>query len=463
MMRPGEVDRLIADYRAGRMDGDAIAAVLRQRATGSAPIPLNQSQLGLFALERQGRGGYAVSAAFALEGVGFEAFKGAYEAVVRRWPVLGGKVAMDGDGLHLVPNPAGVAIEWRDARGLSRAARMDALQRERWAATDLMNGPFARALYLAGEEGEALALITGHHIVLDGRSMSLIVEAFAQHFASPGAPVTPVDAALYRQAVRAEHDREEGSEGNARLAHWRRVLDCPPQPALVPADGGTPGAPAASLVRALSPELTARLDDFSAQNGLFTTTVLMAVWQGLLARLSNQPDVIVGLPVEQREVTTSDLVGNFISVMPVRLVCGADPMRAVLRRLQGEILDGMGALLSYPRLIAGLGRSGQRELLASALFFDDAAGRMTEAVAGVPGVSLLDGFRQEGPFPLFLQIGRTATEAGNQYNIRIGYDGILYSRDRIDYLLSQYLLLLCGVIERPELGLFEHDLTGGEA
>src|SRR6185436_13565383 len=184
---------------------------------------------------------------------------------------------------------------------------------------DLSRGPLLRAGLLrlsAGAGGDALLLLTVHHIVADGWSMSILVRelgalyaAFCQGRPSP-LPALPVQYADY-----AAWQRQwlQGEVLASQLAYWRERLAGAPAVLELSTDRPRPPVPTYRGAReslALSPALSEALRRLSRHHEATLFMTLLAAFQELLGRYSGQRDVSVGTLIAGRnQVEVEGLIG----------------------------------------------------------------------------------------------------------------------------------------------------------
>ena len=68
---------------------------------------------------------------------------------------------------------------------------------------------------------------------------------------------------------------------------------------------------------------------------------LMAAFNALLARYSGQDDILLGVPIANRNhLASEDLIGNLVNTLPIRTDLSGDPtFRELLRRVRSTLLD----------------------------------------------------------------------------------------------------------------------------
>ncbi|HYO62149.1 MAG TPA: amino acid adenylation domain-containing protein, partial [Pyrinomonadaceae bacterium] len=239
------------------------------------------------------------------------------------------------------------AIDLSHMEEAEREAEAVRLAREEAALPfDLAAGPLMRVGLLRLSQEEHICLLTMHHVVSDGWSVAVLMnevaalyEAYAAGQESP-LPELPVQYADYAVWQR-EHLRGEVLDN--QLTYWKQQLAGAPAALELPTDRPRPAVQTHRGAREhfrLDAELTGDLKALSRREGATLFMTLLAGWQALLARYSNQEDVSVGTPVAGRQRgETEPLVGFFINTLVMRTrVRGGAGFRELLREVRETCL-----------------------------------------------------------------------------------------------------------------------------
>ncbi len=195
---------------------------------------------------------------------------------------------------------------------------------------DLAAGPLLRAALLRLAPGQSpdrhVLLLTLHHIVADGWSVSVLIRELTALYAGVALPEPalqyPDFAVWQRRWLAGELLDRQVDVWRRRLEGAPAVLDLPadrPRPALRTSQGG------ACALR-LGPETAARLKTLARALAVTPFTALLAVWQTLLHRWSGQDDLCVGAPVANRDrAETAELIGFFVNTLVLRGDLSGDP------------------------------------------------------------------------------------------------------------------------------------------
>ncbi|HEV2727188.1 MAG TPA: amino acid adenylation domain-containing protein, partial [Solirubrobacterales bacterium] len=240
---------------------------------------------------------------------------------------------------------------------------------------DLSAGPLVRARLLRLAEEEHVLLVTMHHIVSDGWSMTVLVgelttlyAAYARGEESPleELPVQYADYAVWqREYLRGEVLEKELSYWRAQLGGELPVLELPtdrPRPPVQSYRGALAGF-------RLSGEVTAGLRGLSRGEGCTLFMTLLAAFDVLLHRYTGQEDICVGTPVAGRtRAEVEPLIGLFINTLVLRADASGGVTFVELMRRVREVALGAYAHQEVPfeKLVEEL--QPERDLSRSPLF-----------------------------------------------------------------------------------------------
>ena len=220
---------------------------------------------------------------------------------------------------------SGDSLETRRERALELAT-VEAQKR-----FDLAKGPLFRATLYAVDPTEHLLLLTIHHIVSDGWSLSIIVKEYAALYEAYEAGKPSPLAALttqYADYVRWEQDWET-TESGPGVEYWKEKLA-----------GASPGVTLPSFrIRPsiqtykgrrfrgnLPIELIERLRRLSSEHRATLFMTLLAAFDALLYRYTGMEDIVVGSPIAGRNrVEAEGLIGLFVNQLPMRTDLSGDP------------------------------------------------------------------------------------------------------------------------------------------
>ncbi|GAB6041502.1 amino acid adenylation domain-containing protein [Endothiovibrio diazotrophicus] len=210
----------------------------------------------------------------------------------------------------------------------------------------LERGESARLSFVTGEAGEGVMILSLHHIVSDGGTLSLLLAELITLLA--GGDPGPAPAAEYR-AYAGWWARQQEREGEAELAYWRARLAAPPPLLDLPTDRprGLHHRPrGGSLAFRIEHTAVVAAEAHVRRRGGTLHGLLVTAYALLLHRLSGAEEVVIGIPVSDRPEGFERVAGLFLNTLPLRLkVAGETPGNALF----GEVREAMAGLLRHSR------------------------------------------------------------------------------------------------------------------
>ncbi len=433
------------------------------RATRGVPLPLSFAQERMWFLYQlsPGAAAYNIPASVRLHGpLNKAALHWSIDELVRRHEALRTTFAhVDGQPRQIIHHSLDplwseedlrrVPAELREARALELATA------EARRPFNLEQGPLLRILLIQlGDEDHVLVMST-HHIISDQWSYGVIARELVKCYNAfcAGKPFA-IDADLaFQYADFAQWQREwlTGPVLEEQLAHWKSKLTDLPVVSL-PAD--RPRLPVHSfkgdhVSLDLSWSLVNRLKRLSVREGVTLYMVFLAGFFGLLHRLTQQRDLVIGTPIANRHrLEIEDLIGTFVNTLVLRTdVSGDLTFRELLRKVRDLSLDAYAHQdIPFEKLVEEL--------------------RPDRSQGGLPLVQVLFNFANT-PFARteFQHLSWTPFEVSRgaaQLDLGLSIDPLasrkaylefntdLFDRASAERWLSQYRQLMEAVAEHPE-------------
>ncbi len=302
-------------------------------------------------LDREASLAYNEALAIDLEGgLDHDALKQALQLLVERHDALHSVLSGDGQSLCVLEQ-ALVPLAFEDLSALSAVEQSSRIAAAEAATVsrpfDLQDGPLFRAvLYRLGPQSHRL-LLSAHHVICDGWSWWVIVRDLGALY---GAVLQGRTATLPPRESFADHALEEAKSSQAANSaserYWRgRFAEEAPVLEL-PTDLPRPAHRHFTSRREdleLSPELLHALRDAAAKRECSLFSLMLSAFSLLLARLSGQHDVVVGIPSAGQPASGKlAMVGHCANTLPMRFQPDrSEPFSAFLRRANDDLLDGL--------------------------------------------------------------------------------------------------------------------------
>ena len=438
--------------------GSTRAIPLRTNPT-SADVSFAQQRLWFLDQIEENRALYNVTRAMRLSGaLDIPALQRTLnELVSRHEPFRTYFASVDGTLRQIISAKAELPLTRIDLSGDEREERAAQIIREESLRPfDLARGPIIRATLLRLDEHEHILLLCTHHIVSDAwsagilfRELEALYNAFSTAQPSPLKPL-PIQYADY-----AEWQRKwlQGEVLETQLSYWKNqlnnvtgILDLPtdrPRAAGQPSRG-------AYKVHTLSNDLSSRLAELSKREGATLFMTLLAAFQTLLWRYSNQEDIVVGSPIAGRNrVEIEDLIGFFINTLVLRANLSGNPTFHALLDQVKETAVGAYAHqdLPFEKLVEEL--QPQRDLNRNPLF--QVMFQFQNTAPPQPNLNGLSSTRVKIPtetakFDLLLLV----REQDDALLCVMEYNSDLFDGETIERMLGNYATLLESIVTNPD-------------
>ncbi len=281
------------------------------------------------------------------------ALKKSIEEIVRRHEAWRTSFSIiDGEPLQIVHPPFAVDFPIADLRNLTSGLRQsEALRLAREDARkpfDLTKCPLFRLRLIRLEEEEYRLAITAHHMIFDGVTgyqvfLPELVKIYEELLAGKPSRLPELDFQYGDYAVWQRNFPDQGDLGEG-ISYWREHLGGEIAPLKLPADRPRPAVQtfqgaleSFSFPATLSQELEA----LSRDQGATLFMALLAAFNVLLYRYSEQEDIRIGSITAGRDVPgTEKLLGFFLNTVVFRTdLSGTPSFRDLLTRVRQATLS----------------------------------------------------------------------------------------------------------------------------
>lgn len=268
------------------------------------------------------------------------------QAVVRRHEILRTTFdTLNGQLFQIVAQNLQIPLNFTDLRNAPEpeTIALSQLWQEIEQPFQLDRGALVRSHLWQLQDTEHLLLITLHHIIFDEWSSGVLVRELGEYYAafvegkSAGLPELPIQYADFSHWQRSYL---QGEVLDRQLHYWKQQLKEMTVLNLsnLTAERSHQGA---SQLLELPQALLDRLEALSQQAGVTLFMTLLAAFQTLLHRYSEQTDIAVGSPIANRHQNELEgLIGFFVNSLVLRTDLGGDPtFRALLERVREVTLS----------------------------------------------------------------------------------------------------------------------------
>jgi amino acid adenylation domain-containing protein len=321
---------------------------------------------------------------------------------------------------------------------------------------DLAHGPLLRAKLFRLAADEHWLVLSIHHIVCDGWSITNLFSELAELYSArlsrraarlPDLLVQYGDYALWQRRHFASED------GNAERAFWRQQLEGVPPALEIAGDRPlpvTPSGPSATVPLEISARLVTALVELSHDEGATLFSTLLAGWQTLLHRWTGEVDFCVGTPVAGRTRPEFEpLIGLFVNTLVVRgELSGDPPFRELLQRSKETLLQAHEHQdLPFEQLVAELRperQIGRTPLVSTLITLQNLGGRLPT----LPGLEVSPILLPGGRLTFDLTLELVENERGLLGALQ--YRADFFEHTTVERLAGQFRRLLEGAAADPD-------------
>ncbi len=305
-------------------------SALTHTDASNADAPLSQGQRSLWFMQQLAPESTAYSIVSALRivsDVDTGALRRAFQLLTDRHAILRTTFPVVADEpVQHISDRAEVCFEELDATSWSASEVDQYLDTEVHRPFNLETGPLLRIKLLKRDAREHVLLIAAHHIIADLWSLAILLQELGDAYTGVSLPALNFNYADY---VRWQDEMLASAEGDRLWSYWQRqlagelpVLELPtdrPRP-LVQTYRGS------SLSFEIDAALTHELKQLGQENGATLYMTLLAAFQVLLHRYTNQDQFAIGSLTTGRSLEgLSRLVGYFVNPVVVRASLSGSP------------------------------------------------------------------------------------------------------------------------------------------
>ncbi|HEY1349725.1 MAG TPA: condensation domain-containing protein, partial [Ktedonobacteraceae bacterium] len=439
-----------------------------------APASFSQQRIWFLEQLEPGTSTYNFSEAWPLKGsLSYQALQQSFTEIVRRHAVLRTTfVEIAGKPMQRINGATPLALPVADLRSLPESERAQAARRllNEAAQTpfDLQQGPLLRPFLVQLAPQDYILLVSIHHIASDGwsmgiinRELSVLYNALSNGQPSP-LPALPIQYADYAVWQR---DWLKGETLERQLTYWKKQLAEAPALLALPTNRPRPARQSYqghTLTFALSRSLLDQLYQLSRSEGVTLFMLLIAAFQALLARYTQQEDLAVGsLIANRRYAEIEPLVGFFVNTLVLRVDLSGNPtFQEFLKRVRDVTLEAYDHQdVPFERIVEAI--QPERNLSYNPLFqvlFVLQSGLGEAMSLGNMNRMAMPVENNTAPFDLTFDLGETAT--GLRGSLR--YNSDIFDRETMEQLIEHFRILLTGILAQPDACIWEIPLLTEE-
>jgi non-ribosomal peptide synthetase component F/acyl carrier protein len=459
----------VAELAESIEQGLATETSLIQRVSRNGNLPLSFGQSRLWFLNQlEGKSAtYNTGAFLRLTGLlQVKALEQALTEIVQRHEVLRTTFSVvDGQPVQVITPTLTIKLPVVDLRSSSEPEREAEVLRlvgeQAKRPFDLAKSPLLRTQLLRLRDTEYVLVLTIHHIVSDAWSIGVLIRELAVLYEAfrAGKP-SPLPELSIQYADFAYWERQwlQGEVLDANRRYWKQQLAGAPPVLELPTDRPRPAVQTfrgSTQFFELSPNLAEKLKRLSQQQGVTLFMTLLAAFQTLLYRYTNQEDICIGSPIANRNRREIEpLIGFFVNTLVLRTDLSSNPsFQELLGRVRQVALDAYAHQeLPFEMLVEQL--QPERSLSYTPLF------QVMFSLENAPMEPLalssltLDPWEIDAGIAKFdLSVSIEETERGLKGSLEYSTD--LFDAATIARTIEHFQTLLEGIVAAPERRISE--------
>lgn len=325
-------------------------------------------------------------------------------------------------------------------------------------AFDLAQGPLFHPILFQMGHNEHVFLILMHHIIADGWSIGIFVRELSMIYEGLHAGITyPLPNLPIQYADFAYWQRQQLQDAvlSQQMDYWKQQLANVPMLTL-PTDKPRPSIQTfngAKQLFILPPELSQSLRQLCQKEGVTPFMLLLAAFNVLLYRYTNQTDIAIGSPIANRNRhELENVIGFFVNTVVLRtMFSNTVHFRQLLKQVQEIVLHAYeNQDLPFDKLVEALQpkrTTNQNPLFQVMFLFHD----VLQTQSGPSGltVSHMEFDHRIAKFDLTLFM----RDEGSCLTGLIEYSADLFHEDTIARLGDHFQHLLASIVANPDLSI----------
>ncbi|OEC33774.1 hypothetical protein A7D25_17270 [Pseudomonas sp. 21C1] len=324
------------------------------------------------------------------------------------------------------------------------------------------DAPWRWRAFSDAERGTTWLFFTIHHVAYDAWSAQQLTRELAEAYRALtlGEPAQQPELSI-QYADYAAWEREWLASDNCQqqLDYWRGQLADAPGPLALPLDRPRPPAAqrrhsGAVLVRELTPELSAQVDEAIREQGVTLYIFGLTAFACLLARYSGERDLCLGTSVAQRDrPELAALIGPLLNTLVIRQRLEDDPaFSSALQRTRDSVAAAFDQqTLPFEKVLEALDRPRSSPLFQAMFVQVDLPESRTLALPGVT-VEVLDPPQRHARFDLTLRMLRGSDQ---RLRCELEYSDELFDEATAVQLLDDLQAILQDASAYPQRRLSE--------
>jgi amino acid adenylation domain-containing protein len=391
-----------------------------------------------------------------------DAMERALNLIISRHEILRTRIeAIDNERRAVVHESWPIQIKRIDLSALAAPERKSQVDRllieEVRRPYHLETEPGIRATLLSLAPNEHVLILMMHHIICDWSSEGVLwreLSSLYRMLSRGEAPVLPALTVQHGDYAAWQVEQNTEAVFADDLAFWKQNLRGAPQLLELPADRTRPPMQShrgARLRHVLNSTLTKALREMSQRAETTLFTVFAAALNTLLYRYSGQQDILLGIPIADRDrVELQNVIGFLLHIQALRTEMSADmKFQELLARVQKGVLDlFLHRAVPFEQVVRKI--QPERNLSYTPLFQVMLNWRDRDQMLsfiGLEGLAIESLLAESATSKYDLTL--FSTDCGDEIWLEMEYSTDLFDEERIVRMLHHYEALLESVAADP--------------
>ncbi|MBF0450304.1 MAG: amino acid adenylation domain-containing protein [Candidatus Magnetomorum sp.] len=419
--------------------------------------PMSSGQSRIFFLDKLDaeKTGYRITLAYQIKGkLDFQRLEDAFAKIIKRHDSLRSSFKLqNGKLIQQVHEQLDFTIHYKDGS----ANKIDELIQNFQQPFDLEKAPLLKVCIVTLSEQSCLMILDTHHIAIDGMSLNILVKEIALLYEGNPLPLLPQK---YRDFLVWHQEQLHSETMNTQKAYWLKTFSNEIPSLNLPLDYPRPPTRSSKgdiIYSHLSKDTTEQLKTLARNNGVTLTMILLGAYNVLLHRLTNQKDIIVGMPVSGRPADFENVLGMFANTIVIRNQPKTNyTFIEFLKTVKANALKAYDHQ-DYPfELLVdnlNLERDLSRNPLFDAMFTYE---RADDRLFRIKDLSVT-------PYEIkvdtsMMDLDLETIEQGGMISLTLAYNTDLFKRDTIERWLGYYEKIIEEMLKNPDQKISEIEL-----
>jgi amino acid adenylation domain-containing protein/FkbH-like protein len=467
------VAALAENLDAGRWEQQTAPAILPVCREGGLPLSFSQQRLWFIEQLQPGNFAYNMPVAIELDGeLNAIVLEQCLNEIIARHEILRTTFVIENDvpaqkiSPQLALTLSLVDLSEAVASKKDEVAR-NKISEESKRPFNLATGPLIRAVLFRIEPRKHTLLVTMHHIVSDGWSLSLLIHELAALYESkisdksaalPEPPIQYADFAVWQRKLL------QGKVLEQHLDYWKNNLATAPSRIELPVDrAGKAMTDMRGAQRSivLPQEIVESLRAANRRQGTTSFMTLLAALTVTLQKWTKQNDLVIGTVSAGRTRRKIEaLIGCFMNFLPIRAKFSGDETGAkILAQIKRAVLEAHAHLdCPFEKIVEAI--NPQRDALRNPIYN---VGFLLEnypkTILQTP--QLTGKFKPVETDTALLDLRFIAEETDSEISLACEYRVDLFEPETIEQVLISFGRVLATLVQQPETKLSAFEIASG--